>query len=111
MVTHPQASKKIYDIVTGEELRFNGMVNVKVMKIPYRGFTIQNKLDMGSSPWLTHANSIRTGFLVVDSQGCNALPAAGWCPSPLQCRACIDLWIESEFNADKYWELMAPYRW
>ena len=26
-------------------------------------------------------------------------------------RASIDLWIESGFNADKFWELMEPFRY
>lgn len=92
------------------ETAFNGMVNVDIFYIHYRGFTIKPKLDMGSSPWLSHANSFRTGWVVV-KDGCNALPGATWCHSPFDAKATIDLWIEAEFDAQQFWKLMEPYRY
>jgi hypothetical protein len=89
---------------------FNGMFNVKNRVVEYRGFTIKPKLDMGTHPWLTHANRISTGWVVV-KDGCLALPGACWDSSLLACRSSIDLWIESGFNAEKFWELMEPFRY
>lgn len=89
---------------------FNGMVKVTMRRVQYRGFTIKPKLDMGDTPHLSHANLYRTGWVVVDRDGCNAMPGASHSPSILAARASIDLWIESGFNGDKFWELMEPYR-
>jgi hypothetical protein len=88
---------------------FNGMVNVTVRDFEYNGFHIVNKLDMGSYPHLSHANSIRTGF-VVTKDGCNAMPGAIWFKCMLSAKAGIDLWMESGYTAELFWKLMEPYR-
>jgi len=88
----------------------NGIYNVKNRVVSYRGFTIKPKLDFGQYPYRGHGNVISTGWVVI-KDGCLALPGATWSSSILEARACIDIWIEAGFNAEKYWELMAPYRY
>lgn len=88
----------------------NGIFNVKNRVVTYRGFTIKPKLDFGSYPHRNHGNVISTGWVVI-KDGCLALPGATWSESILSARASIDIWIEANFNAEKYWELMAPYRY
>lgn len=89
----------------------NGIYNVKNRVVRYRGFTIEPKLDFGGHPFLTHGNVINTGWVVISEDGCLAMPGASWSASILSARATIDIWIESGFNADKFWELMEPYRY
>lgn len=89
---------------------FNGMWQVKNRVVNYRGFSIVPKLDFGQNPYRSHANVISTGW-VITKNGCNAMPGATWDSSLLACRASIDIWIESGFNAEKYWELMEAYRY
>lgn len=96
---------------TEEGTAFNGMVVVTLHKVFYRGFTIKPKLDMGSTPHLSHGNSYRTGWVVVDEIGCNAMPGASYSHSILEARAAIDIWIESGFDAETFWKLMEPYRY
>jgi hypothetical protein len=91
-----------------KETRFNGMVKVDWKQIHYRGFTIQPKLDMGSSPWLSQANNVRTGWVIV-RDGCNAMPGATWAGSPMEAKAMIDLFIEAEEDAEKFWKLVHEF--
>jgi hypothetical protein len=97
--------------VDNDEVKLhNGIYNVKNRVVKYRGFEIKPKLDFGQYPYHSHGNITSTGWIVV-KDGCLALPAAGWNSSILEARASIDIWIESGFNAEKYWELMEPYRY
>jgi hypothetical protein len=102
---------KMVTYVDGDKILFNGMVNQIDRTVSYMGFTIKPKLDMGSSPHLSHANSYRTGWVVVDEKGCNAMPGASYSTSILEAKASIDIWIQAEFNAEKFWQLMEPFRW
>jgi hypothetical protein len=87
-----------------KERRFNGMVELVWKVIHYRGFTIQPKLDMGKIPHLSNANSYRTGWVIV-KDGCNAMPGASYATSPLEAKAMIDIWIEVDYDVDKFWKL------
>lgn len=102
-----QGSLKPIVSETSED-RFNGMVKVRWKQIHYRGFTIQPKLDMGSSPHLSNANSIRTGWVVV-RDGCNVMPGATYTGSPLSAKAMIDLFIEAKEDAETFWKLMRQF--
>lgn len=88
----------------------NGLYNVKNRVVNYRGYSIVPKLDFGDHAYRSHANVISTGWIVT-KDGCNAMPGATWDASILACRASIDIWIESDFNTNKYWELMEAYRY
>ena len=81
----------------------NGIYNVKNRVVTYRGFKIKPKLDFGQYPYRSHGNVISTGWVVIDQNGCLALPAAAWDSSILEARASIDLWIESGFDAKNFW--------
>jgi len=88
----------------------NGIYNVKNRVVKYRGFEIKPKLDFGQYPYRSHGNVISTGWVVI-KDGCLAMPGATWSESILSARAAIDIWIESGFDAKKFWELMEPYRY
>lgn len=94
-----------------EGYKFNGMINVPDKVVEYRGFKIIPKLDMGSYPHLSHGNSFRCGFIILDEKGDHCMPGATWSSCYLSARASIDLWLEADRDAKKYWELMEPYRW
>jgi hypothetical protein len=83
----------------------NGMINVPNIKIVHKGYSIQAKLDMGSTPWSTKGNTIRRGYIVVKS-GALAMPGGAWFGSVVEARAAIDILIKSDGNYDKFWTLM-----
>lgn len=91
--------------------KFNGQINVPDKVVEYRRFKIVPKLDFGNSPYLSHGNTTRSGFIILDEQGSHCMPGATWASSYLDARAMIDIWLEAERDATKFWELMEPYRW
>ncbi|ALS10005.1 hypothetical protein ABE82_26715 (plasmid) [Paenibacillus peoriae] len=88
------------------DLRDNGMINVPDIKIEYRGFMIQAKLDMGSCPWRINGNDIRRGYIVV-KDGALALPGAAWAHSVIEAKTLIDIYLAAGQDGQTFWQLLS----
>lgn len=87
------------------EMRHNGIINVPDIEIEYKGYKIKAKLDMGGSAWSSNGNSIYRGYIIVKDH-CLALPGGAWAESIIEAKVMIDLLIEAEGNAEKFWGLL-----
>ncbi len=87
------------------EMVFNGMINVPNIRIEYRGFTIQPKLDMGKHPWSSNGNTYRRGYVVV-RDGYQAMPGATWSENVIGAKVMVDSFIEANEDGQKFWEIM-----
>lgn len=87
------------------EYRSNGLINVPIVEIHHRGYTIQQKLDMGSTPWQSNGNIYRKGYIVVKN-GALAMPGGAWFSSVIEAMASIDIFIKANGDAQKFWSLL-----
>ena len=72
----------------------NGMINVPNIAIPYRGYIIRPKLDMGSTPWRCNGNDIRSGYIVVTQANIQAMPCGAWFNSVIEAKCAVDILID-----------------
>ncbi|TQS01389.1 hypothetical protein [Paenibacillus ottowii] len=87
------------------EYRSNGLIHVPDIRIEYKGFIIQPKLDMGRNPWRIKGNDIRRGYIVMEN-GCLAMPGGAWACSVVEAKHMIDTYLESGGDVQKFWELL-----
>lgn len=87
------------------EYQSNGIINVPIIQIEYKGFTIKAKLDMGCCPWNSKGNDIRRGYIIVEN-GCLVMPGGAWSHSVIEAKAMIDIYIEANRDAKIFWELL-----
>lgn len=84
---------------------FNGMVNVPDIRIDYKGYTIQPKLDMGSTPWRIGPNEIRKGY-VITKDGVSIMPGATWSTTVCGAKNMIDAHIYSTGDSEVFFKLL-----
>lgn len=87
------------------QMRHNGIMNVPDIEIEYKGFKIKAKLDMGKHAWLSNGNSICRGYIVVKDH-CLTMPGGAWAHSVIEAKAMIDILIEAEGDAKRFWSLL-----
>lgn len=76
----------------------------------YRGYTIQPKLDFGTSSYLVNGRRIGLGFVVTDSGIVNVMPGAAWFESEREAQIAIDVLIEAGGDAGTFWQKMQAYK-
>lgn len=72
-------------------------------KLPYRGYTIQPKLDFGNKPFLINGKLVGEGLVVTDGI-CNVMPGATWFQTWGDAIRAIDILIEVDGDSDMFWE-------
>jgi hypothetical protein len=72
----------------------------------YRGYKIMPKQDFGSQPFLIKGEWVKSGFNVIDKNGCNAMPGATWFRTTIDAKEAIDALILSRDNAEIFWLIM-----
>ncbi|MBV6717159.1 hypothetical protein [Paenibacillus chitinolyticus] len=82
----------------------NGIMNVPDIRIEYKGYIIQPKLDFGKLHWIVRGNDIRRGYVVTDG-GVNVMPGATWYCSTIEARVAIDTLVEAKETAADFWML------
>jgi hypothetical protein len=88
------------------ELVSNGLIKVPNILIEYRGYQIKPKRDFGSHPYHTsNGGVIYKGYVVTDGI-CNVMPGATWAHSVSEAKEMIDVFIESNGDSAKFWELL-----
>ena len=84
----------------------NGLIKVPNILIEYRGYKIEPKRDLGSHPYhRSNGGVIYKGYVVTDGI-CNVMPGATWAHSVVEAKAMVDVFIESNGDSAKFWELL-----
>ena len=78
---------------------------LRLQKEEYRGYIISPKLDFGNEAFLINGVPYKHGWVVVKNH-CNAMPGATWFTLRKRARLAIDILIEADGDADKFWKLM-----
>lgn len=73
-------------------------------QVDHRGHSIIVKQDFGDSWHLIDGMPCAWGYVVV-KDGCNAMPAAIWFQTVRDAKAAIDILIQAEGDAQKFWVL------
>lgn len=74
-------------------------------KLNYRGYTIQHKRDFGDGWHLIDGMPVRAGFVVVDQNGCLALPGACWDQTVAAAKESIDVLLAVGGDAKAFWHV------
>ena len=77
-------------------------VTEEVGTLSHRGFTIEPKRDFGPVGFYIDGALIKDGFVVV-KDGCNPMPGAAWFRTIARAQYAIDVLIEVDGDADKFW--------
>lgn len=72
----------------------------------YRGFTIEAKKDFSGRGFYDHGFWIKEGFVVTDTNGCNAMPAAAWFKTVEEAKEGIDDLIISKKYGYDFWDVV-----
>lgn len=87
------------------ETVWNGLVMVPDVRVEYKGFIIQPKLDMGATPWRIGPNDIRKGY-VITKDGANVMPGATWALSVSKGKDMIDAFLSSGGDAQNFYQIL-----
>ena len=86
-------------------------MNISAHKLNYRDFAIVVKQDFGGRPHLIDGMPCMWGYVVTAGPtqsypGSNAMPGATWFQTVKDAKKAIDVFIEVEGNAEKFWNKM-----
>lgn len=86
----------------------NGLIKVPDIRIDYRGYTIQPKLDFGGKAHLYAGKVIQRGYVVTpEGQALvNVMPGATWFESVIEAKVAIDVLIEANETGKDFWTLL-----
>jgi len=87
------------------EMVNNGLMLVPKILVEYRGYRIVPKLDFGRRPFLADGVWVSSGYVVTDGM-CNVMPGGVWAESVPEAKTMVDVFIETNGDAQKFWEVM-----